>query len=487
LFLQCVLGTSTALSLSVPASATSVTATAPFADCTLYVGNLDWSLPMPECKALLTNVVGGEAVIDIKKKTTRKRDEGKCHGGSATLTFTSHQQATQALELLETFAKENERNHNVRFAFVAPEPEPIVSKDLTVNKERIELRKARAKSYSRQRRRVADRTDRIIQSLRADLPITVPVLNAPQLDWSFCPNCVDPMGGGGLTSERGSRKRAAVEAFLFVLVDALLDQKPPTHIQVVADLGCGAGNLSLPLAWWLQSAGVLVRGVDINAISLNRLAQRASDASVDLEQLEMDLVMLIDTSDATASVLSDCSAVVSLHACGAASDMSIAAAVANSLPFAVSPCCIGKVKRSIIPGGMPSLESGTRSGSRRTEISFPRSVWLCQTVTPNEYELLAAAADYGGSNSVLDSNEFDRRQRCREAKQIVELDRLQWAQEHGYYVRMLELPRIGPLYSKRELLLGAKEGSEAASRIKSLPVSDMDTFKQGSKTKEPSR
>jgi hypothetical protein len=154
--------------------------------------------------------------------------------------------------------------------------------------------------------------------------------------------------------------------------------------------------------------------------------------------------------------------------------MFIAAAFVDSLPFAVSPCCIGKVKNGRRhPGNMPSFyHSATTGGSPRAEISFPRSVWLQEAVTPNEYQLLAAAADYGGSESVFDTNEFNRHQRCRETKRIVKLDQLRWAQERGYYVRMVELPWIGPHYLKRELLLGAKEGSEAASRIRCLPVLD---------------
>ena len=41
------------------------------------------------------------------------------------------------------------------------------------------------------------------------------------------------------------------------------------------------------------------------------------------------------------------------------------------------------------------------------------------------------------------------------------------AKEQGYVVRMVELPRIGPLYNKRELLLGAKKGTEVATRLSS--------------------
>jgi hypothetical protein len=48
---------------------------------------------------------------------------------------------------------------------------------------------------------------------------------------------------------------------------------------------------------------------------------------------------------------------------------------------------------------------------------------------------------------------------------VVEIDRLEWAREEGYEVRLLELPRIGSLYPKRELLLGAVAGSEIAQNI----------------------
>jgi hypothetical protein len=54
----------------------------------------------------------------------------------------------------------------------------------------------------------------------------------------------------------------------------------------------------------------------------------------------------------------------------------------------------------------------------------------------------------------------------------IETDRLLWAVEHeGYYVRLVELPHsIGPLYPKRELLLGAPSHTVAATRIAMLPT-----------------
>jgi hypothetical protein len=159
--------------------------------------------------------------------------------------------------------------------------------------------------------------------------------------------------------------------------------------------------------------------------------------------------------------------VVSLHACGAATDLAIAAAVGSEIPFCVSPCCIGNVNRNRqYDNGMPA--SAERSAAP-VEITYPRSVWLQSIVNGDEYSLLAAAADYSSHLSDdKNAQEAARRQRSRAAKQIVELDRLQWAKEKEYTVRLMELPRIGLLYSKREVLLGAPAKSQAAERISKL-------------------
>ena len=108
----------------------------------------------------------------------------------------------------------------------------------------------------------------------------------------------------------------------------------------------------------------------------------------------------------------------------------------------------------------------------------------------DNYELLANAADYGVNNSEHDATvptsfgqyviqqnspltleEVIRRQRCQDAKRIIEMDRLQYAVETGgYQVRLMELPRLGPHYAKRQLLLGAPAGSLAAERMMHLPT-----------------
>ena len=46
-----------------------------------------------------------------------------------------------------------------------------------------------------------------------------------------------------------------------------------------------------------------------------------------------------------------CDALVSLHACGGASDAALQLAARRDAPFAVSPCCVGALPVGVAPGG----------------------------------------------------------------------------------------------------------------------------------------
>jgi len=224
--------------------------------------------------------------------------------------------------------------------------------------------------------------------------------------------------------------------------------------------------------------------------------------------------------------LRNCSAIVSLHACGAASDLAIAAAVQRSIPFAVSPCCIGKVKatrsRTILDldthtgsdrrkTGMPSLSLSASERSAAPDfITYPRSKVLRDFEMAHSkssdksihakiydsaevyYNLIVNAADYNpppskhakrnmtqskelrtDNASNRNEEEVDKmlllqRKRGRMAKRIIETDRLKWAEEQGYTVKMMSIPRLGPNYPKREILIGAKSGSVASTKILQL-------------------
>jgi hypothetical protein len=491
----------------------------------LHVGNLDWTRSVAQVSDDLTQalLLGGglsssdddledalpdrsssSSVVSIAVKPVRPdrvRDNGKCHGGSAVLEFSSAVAATAAWDALCAGANNN-NNYRIKYAVleqVAPLAPPPTPED-------IARRQERATRYAARRVRLAERTDAVLERLAASnddyTEQPLPVLEAPLLDWMTCPAPWDPLQGGGLDagSARGTRKRAAVEAFYTVVATLLglgggpadnneddardeAASSPATSVRL-ADLGCGSGNLAVPLQWALQSASThstssSMLAVDRNPQSLERLVARLSSTThvnLTVDVLNHDLQDMIRMEDTDS--LNNVTMVVSLHACGAASDMAMAAAVARGLPFAISPCCIGKINLALsstrtTSRGLPPLDDDTGSAATTATVTdnftYPRSQWLQQAVTAEEYQLLAKAADYGVVTNVDNDDateqEVQRRQRCRRAKRVVEGDRLAWAVQHDYAVRLLELPRIGPLYPKRELLVGAPRDSGAASRM----------------------
>jgi hypothetical protein len=83
--------------------------------------------------------------------------------------------------------------------------------------------------------------------------------------------------------------------------------------------------------------------------------------------------------------------VLALHACGAASDWSLAQAAARSAAFIVSPCCIGKVNKVNAAGLLYRQDGSARQQPAHSaaeqakqalevagQIQYPRSHWLMQ-------------------------------------------------------------------------------------------------------------
>jgi len=455
-------------------------------EVSLHIGNINWDIP---CEILhdrilkVTSELQVESIV-IKPITTKSRDIGKQHGGSAIVTFFSKDAAYTAVERFQSNSDIDEShskigNIRVRWAFLPPATTKVKDNDDhdELSEERILHRKKRAEKYARRRRSIAKSTEDAIESLSSFLTRETKILDAPKLNWSadHIPNEIDPMHGGGIRkgTERGRRKQAQVEAFWYVLKDSILhcykkDEERSTKF--VADLGSGAGNLSLPLAWFLkeidETSGILA--VDINERALDRLSRRAKKINVDIQTLAADLLQLSQppgTAEETKiDLLDSCSAILSLHACGSASDLAIQAAVSRSIPFAVSPCCIGKIKTARRSNQMPSLSS-QRSGAPES-MSYPRSQALKEIMRDIDYNLILSAADYSAGDTAT-------MKRGRVAKRIVEADRLKWAEERGYYTRMMELPRLDARYPKREILLGAKKGTVHASRISQLLSSNV--------------
>jgi hypothetical protein len=78
--------------------------------------------------------------------------------------------------------------------------------------------------------------------------------------------------------------------------------------------------------------------------------------------------------------------VLALHACGAASDWSLAQAASRSAAFIVSPCCIGKINKSNTAGLLYKQVAAQQQQElqavqalqQEQQIQYPRSHWLAQ-------------------------------------------------------------------------------------------------------------
>ena len=194
--------------------------------------------------------------------------------------------------------------------------------------------------------------------------------SAGRLDWAGMASSCDPfrVGASRLADTAcGRRKRESVEAFAWVLEQVILPRVHATREAQIAsgstssiakhptivDAGCSTGSLLLPLAYAFPSAHFV--GIDVKASSLALLNERARAAGLSARVSTWE--GRIEEYDGT------CDALVSLHACGGASDAALqlaarfAPAGYRAAPFAVSPCCVGA-----LPFGIRSL-GGKKEGS----------------------------------------------------------------------------------------------------------------------------
>ena len=132
----------------------------------------------------------------------------------------------------------------------------------------------------------------------------------------------------------------------------------------------------------------------------------------------------------TASQQNDC--VVALRACGAVADMAIEAAVDSGAAFVVSPCCLWKaVAKTTSKGGrMPTTAPPS--------LEYPRSAWLAGfDVSPEDYVTLVDADEPPAARASAMLGDGARTRLFRQARRILEEDRLRYASERGYDVRLL--------------------------------------------------
>ena len=285
----------------------------------------------------------------------------------------------------------------------------------------------RAARKRRQRLRELERLDRLLDDI-LNSPQNPPLLSrlldvewplvetgepsAECLTWSKMASSCDPcrlechastaMAAG---QPRGDRKREQVAAFAWILETVVLPRLAP--MPTIVDCGCSTGSLLLPLAFCFPQARFVA--IDTKAGSLARLRERADAAGSALSQRVDTWQGRIEEYDGP------CDAVVALHACGAASDAALALASRYRAPFAVSPCCVGK------------LTFGTNGSQPRAAASE----WLLRqlhTTVGAAAELGGAAKSFGLLAAWADSSslalEGDAVRRQRRAKRVVELDRL---------------------------------------------------------------
>lgn len=274
---------------------------------------------------------------------------------------------------------------------------------------------------------------------------------AGALDWDQMPAAVDPCRGGGLDfTPRGHRKRLQVESFLAVLRTLL-----PNKRAVIADFGAGTGNLCVPLAWALPQCRFYA--VDCKRESVERLSARASAAGLEnLSAVQGRIEQFPHSFDIA----------LGLHVCGAGTDAALEAATSRRAAFCVSPCCVGKL----------NLQGGGGGGGAQSRL-------ISRRLRPEDYALLASAADYAGDSHTSGYDTASQRGALpRAAKACVETDRAARAQEHGYRVHLVKL--LHPEACVRnDLLIGWPTdlpGADALFTPPSAPLRDhVDSSSRG--------
>ena len=253
-----------------------------------------------------------------------------------------------------------------------------------------------------------------------------------------CPESLQLGGirGGRLPPERLHRKEQQV-LNVISLVSSLMSTVEKGKSVVIVDFCCGCGHQSLPLAFFFPDAQFVL--IDLKKRSLDIARTRATVAGLHNVRF---IQRRIETYDEKFDIG------LSLHACGAASDIAMDKCIAARAAFVMAPCCVGKVKTS--------------------PISYPRSKRLCEYLHRENFMHIAKAADFGhegydnGALRVEGGGKWNQERRM--CKSLVEHDRNTYALEQGFVVwRCIMSP--ASCSPKNDLLIGSPEESVAFCRV----------------------
>lgn len=485
----------------------------------LHIGNIDWA----QCASLAESAIR-EALRDIEiislviepLKGNRARDVGRKHGGFAVLEL-DEEAADSVMQMVENITFGDKRmTCSLSKSMAAQTTETSLSLDDEAEKKR---QHSRSKMKNRKIRLEGDLDD-ILARVGSEVPslfqFSRPVVGVidqsavPKIDWANVPAPVDPVGGGGLKTkssvlaDRGARKRLQAESFFqvaFPLLGSNTQLLPTDSVSKkfkVVDFGCGTGNLTIPLGYFLHTSSLPVEvvGVDMKGSSIDRLNARVEVANLGVAgpdvvrgvvgRIEEVVISGVDhrgRADKAGTCLENVAMVVSLHACGVATDLTIAQALLAKVPFVVSPCCIGKIKFGDGTGTVadaseaPSaactvcgyectwqegLVGDTPAAKMVRGSGLPRSAFVRKLVSTDEFLKVVRRADSdhaGGNISQAEGAEESKiRDHAARCKALVEIDRCLFAAEvGGYRVALLKLTGHEH-FAKSDLMVGVPPG-----------------------------
>ena len=283
-------------------------------------------------------------------------------------------------------------------------------------------------------------------------PVTTSTLSI--IDWDSVPPQLAPgaSAGGGIRhhkDKRVRRKQRQLEA-LYAILKNLMERyeqqrkksntpntDQPIHI---VDFGAGSGNSCLVFAWLLRNHNCRFTLVDNKSHAVLLGQQRTLQAG-----LSENLVTWVCGDVAEYNDAFDIG--LATHLCGGGTDLAMAKCLRHKAAFLVTPCCLGKLKfhvNSTGSGDAGISNSEFESNGDDDSLVYPRSVWLREHLSPDEYLEMTRLGDNTAAVAETKQKEdgkADKTWQLRlKGKALLDADRLELARENGYET---ELGRLG--------------------------------------------
>ena len=234
-----------------------------------------------------------------------------------------------------------------------------------------------------------------------------------------------------LSARRGWRKQWQVESFAGVL-DRILAAYPGA-VKRVVDFGAASGNVGLPLAARYPDVTFVL--MDMTAFAIDIAKSRAAEAGLTNVEFRSGLIEEWD---------GEFDLGLAVHCCGNATDFAQMQCIRYDAAFVLCPCCVGKLNeksRNHRPTPTPVVQTVD-------DVQQPRSRWLRDVLSTEEYHAVAQHADHGGYD--FDDERSANRRMC---KFVLEADRGSYAVDNGYQVVWTKLRPL-EASPKNDVLVG---------------------------------